>query len=83
MKRTCPLRRPVLEISGDVILNLDIVKPPELAKAPDFGGHSEQPLHHVQVMQALVEKHSAAFAFPASRANRRWRNRLRCETNQS
>src|SRR5262249_17078953 len=54
----------VFEISGDVIFDFDLVKAAELAKAADFSGHAQKPLHDVEVMKTLVEEHAAAFTLP-------------------
>ena len=57
------------EIGGDVVLDFNLVKATELTEAAHARRHSEQPLQHVEIVQALIEQYSAAFAFP-SRAPR-------------
>ena len=52
------------EIRGDVVFDFNLVKATELTEAAHARRHSEQPLQHVEIVQALIEQHSAAFAFP-------------------
>jgi hypothetical protein len=40
------------------------VKTSKLAKAADARRHAHQPLQHVELMQTLVQQHSATLAFP-------------------
>src|SRR5690606_20749108 len=52
------------EVRGDRILDLDVAMASELAEGADAGGHSEQPLERVQVVQTLIDEHAAALTLP-------------------
>src|ERR1035441_335446 len=52
----------IFEVGGDVVLHLDVVEAAELAEAAHASRHSQEPLHGVEIVQALVEQHSAALA---------------------
>ena len=51
-------------VAGDVILDFDVVPFADADVAADAAGHAGDPLHGVELVQALVEQHAAAFAFP-------------------
>ena len=58
----CAVR--VLEIGGHVVLNLDVVPLALVAETLHLARQSHQPLHQIQLMRALVQQHTAAFARP-------------------
>src|SRR5204863_7122287 len=53
-----------LQVSRHAVLDFDLVKAPQLAEAAHAFGHADEPLHRVEIVQALVEQHAAAFALP-------------------
>src|SRR5688572_7457485 len=54
----------ILKIGGDIVLDFNLMKPAQLAKAPDPRRTSAQPLQHIQVVRALIEQNAAALPFP-------------------
>src|SRR5438034_306726 len=52
------------EVSGDVVLDFDVMEAAELAKAAHPRRHSAEPDEQVDIVRALVEQDAAAFAAP-------------------
>src|SRR5262245_54173171 len=52
------------EISRNVVLHFDMMEPAELAETAHTRGRSEQPLHDIQIMEALIEQYSPALPLP-------------------
>src|SRR5271166_2716720 len=54
-----------LHVDRHVVLDFNLVKTSELAKAAHARGHSAKPLQRVQIVQTLVEQNAAAFTAPS------------------
>jgi len=51
-------------VGRDIIFDLNIVIPAELTKPAHTRWHPAEPLEHVELVQALIQQHTAALAFP-------------------
>jgi len=45
----------IFQISGDVVLDFNVMEAPQLREAPNLAGHADQPLERIKLMQALVQ----------------------------
>ena len=54
----------VLQVGGDVVLDLDVVPLALVQEGAHAAGHAAEPLHKVELVRALVEQHAAALAVP-------------------
>jgi hypothetical protein len=52
------------QVRRDVVLDFDLVKSSQLAKAADALGHAHEPLQGIEIVQTLIQQHAAAFALP-------------------
>lgn len=51
-------------VAGDIVLDFDVMKAAKLDEAADACGHAEEPLQHIELVQALIDKHAATFTLP-------------------
>ena len=54
-------------VAGNAVLHLDVVPFADPDLAVHLARHAYHPLHRIQLVQALVEKHSPALALPSER----------------
>lgn len=54
----------VLQHSGHVVLDFDLMEAAELAETTDFLRHTKHPLEEVEIVWALVHENAAALPFP-------------------
>ena len=54
----------VLQHSGHIVFDFDLMEAAELAETTDFLRHAKHPLEEIQIVWALVHENAAALAFP-------------------